>query len=77
MDSEMSTTLAVATMAEPALSAARVALARAQSRKDADAALSEAVKTQKVAEQLGGHKIKARIVELERKTAGDQGRLSP
>ena len=74
----MSTTLAVVTAAEPAvetptLSAARAALARAQGlRKDADAALSEAVKAQKAAEQLVGapDKIKARIVELERKTAG-------
>jgi len=74
----MSTTLAVVTADEPAaetptLSAARAALARAQGlRKDADAALSEAVKAQKAAEQLVGapDKIKARIVELERKTAG-------
>ena len=74
----MSTTLAVVTAAEPAaetptLSAARAALARAQGlRKDADAALSEAVKAQKAAEQLVGapDKIKARIVELERKTGG-------
>src|ERR1700686_2988424 len=74
----MSTTLAVVATAEPAaetpaLSASRAALARAQgSRKDADAALSEAVKAQKAAEQLVGasDKIKARIVELERKTAG-------
>jgi len=74
----MSTTLAVVTAAEPAvetptLSAARAALARAQGlRKDADDALSEAVKSQKAADQLVGvpDKIKARIVELERKTAG-------
>jgi hypothetical protein len=74
----MSTTLAVVTAAEPAaetpaLSAARAALARAQaSRKDADAAFSEAVKAHKAAEQLVGapDKIKARIIELEPKAAG-------
>ena len=76
--SEMSTTLASVTTAEPAadtpgLSAARATLARAlRSRNDADAALSEAVKAQKAAEQLVGtpDKIRARIIELERKTAG-------
>jgi hypothetical protein len=74
----MSTTPAVVTTVEPAaetpaLSAARAALARARrSRNDADAALSEAVKAQKAAEQLVGtpDKIRARIIELERKTAG-------
>jgi hypothetical protein len=74
----MSTTPAVVTTAEPAaetlaLSATRTALARARrSRNDADAALSEAVKAQKVAEQRAGtpDEIRARIAELERKTAG-------
>jgi hypothetical protein len=73
-ESEMSTTPAVEPTAEtPALSAARTALARARrSRNDADAALSEAVKTQKAAEQRAGtpDEIRARIIELERKTAG-------
>ena len=74
----MSTTPAVVTTAEPAaetpeVSAARAALARARrSRNDAGTALSEAVKAQKAAEQLAGtpDEIKARIIELERKTAG-------
>ena len=74
----MSTTPAVVITAEPAaetpaLSAARTALARARrSRNDADAALSEAVKAQKAAEQRAGtpDEIRARIIELERKTAG-------
>ena len=57
----------------PARSAASAALARARrSRKDADAALSEAVKAQKAAEQLvvAPDKIRARIIELEGKTVG-------
>jgi hypothetical protein len=70
----MSTKLAMVTTDEPAaeqpaLSPAGAALALAQGgRKDADAALSEAVKAQKAAEQLvaASDKIKARIVELER-----------
>jgi hypothetical protein len=74
----MSTKLAMVTTTEPAaqqpaLSPTRAAVARARGlRKDADAALSEAVKAQKAAEQLVGarDKIKARIVELERKAAG-------
>ena len=74
----MSTMPAVVTTAEPAaetpaLSVARAALARARRlRKDADAALSEAVKAQKAAEELVGapDKIRARIIELERRTAG-------
>lgn len=74
----MSMTPAVVTTAEPAAetparSAARAALARARrSRKDADAALSEAVKAQKAAEQLvvAPDKIRARIIELEGKTVG-------
>jgi hypothetical protein len=74
----MSMTPAVVTTAEPAAetparSAASAALARARrSRKDADAALSEAVKAQKAAEQLvvAPDKIRARIMELEGKTVG-------
>jgi hypothetical protein len=53
----------------PALSPSRAAVARALGwRKDADAAISEAVKAQKAAEQLvgAGDKVKARIEELER-----------
>jgi hypothetical protein len=74
----MSTTPAVVATAEPAaetlaLSAARASLAGAwRSRDDASTALSEAVKAQKAAEQLIGtpDEITARIIELERKTAG-------
>ena len=74
----MSMMPAVVTTAEPAAetparSAASAALARARrSRKDADAALSEAVKAQKAAEQLvvAPDKIRARILELEGKTVG-------
>jgi hypothetical protein len=74
-ESEMSANLAMVTTTEPAaeqpaLSSTRTAVARARAwRKDADAALGEAVKAQNAAEQLVGarDKIKARIAELEHK----------